>query len=369
MERDTHQRLMDVLDNVPLASAPEGRDILLEGIPKHIVTSFFRFPNSKIIDLNKLVEQLEPLGQLEDGARPLLIFLGNAQRSVAGTTVGRILQDIIYEVERPLDEEVPFLSPYTSLLPETPETLIFGGSDERLSYDFFEGALRVQKSIVRLQVPRVFKNMPDGKAGLGTGWLVTQQLVFTNHHVVAARKPNEAAATPAELRMQAEQTVGWFDYLTEAGTQAECQSIELVCSNPKLDYALLRLKNTPVLAIRSPLRIAQHPVLRQADRLNIVQHPGGGPLKYAIRNNFYVGQGEGPNFIRYLTDTEKGSSGSPIFDDDWFVVAMHRAARKIPPESYKGETIKYHNEGIEISAILNDLPKDIWQEIGEAQKW
>ncbi|GHO90442.1 hypothetical protein KSF_004900 [Reticulibacter mediterranei] len=75
------------------------------------------------------------------------------------------------------------------------------------------------------------------------------------------------------------------------------------------------------------------------------------------------------NLLRYLTDTEAGASGSPVCDDDWLGVAMHCAARKISPESYKGETIKYHNEGIDIHAILDDLPPQLRQEIYEAQGW
>ncbi len=61
MERDIHQQLMDALNNIPITSTIEGRDILLDGISRHIVTSFYRYPNSKVVDLNKLIEQLEQL--------------------------------------------------------------------------------------------------------------------------------------------------------------------------------------------------------------------------------------------------------------------------------------------------------------------
>jgi V8-like Glu-specific endopeptidase len=106
-----------------------------------------------------------------------------------------------------------------------------------------------------------------------------------------------------------------------------------------LDYALLRLENEPTIGQRSPLHIAPHISFYQGDRLNIVQYPAGGALRYAIRNNFYIGEGRNTNFIRYLTDTEFGASGSPICNDDWYVVGMHRATYEADRASYRGEVI------------------------------
>jgi endonuclease G len=365
------ERLMNVLDNVPVTTTRAGRDILLDGIPRNITSSFYRYDDNKHIDLQKLLDQLERVGRLEETrARPLLIFIENARKSVIGTSLGRDLQEIISELEQYYEDTVASF-PYALSLPALPEVLIFGGSDERLPHAFFEGALRVQKGIVSLRVPRIFGNAlhkkPEGV--VGTGWLVASQLLITNHHVIAARLQGEPQASSEEFHIQAEQAVAWFDYLTEDGTKAECRCIKLLHEDVQLDYALLRLEDTPVLAGRPVLSIARQLALHQADRLNIVQHPGGGPLKYAIRNNFYIGPGKTPNFIRYLTDTEGGASGSPVFDDDWLVVALHHAAQKVPPKSYKGETIKYHNEGIELQAILHSLPKQIQQEICEAQGW
>lgn len=74
--------------------------------------------------------------------------------------------------------------------------------------------------------------------------------------------------------------------------------------------------------------------------------------------------------MHYLTDSKKGSSGSPVFNDQWQVVALHH--RGIPKrdnqgrilsvdgviwERYMGED-KIHyiaNEGIRISRIIDDL--------------
>jgi hypothetical protein len=78
--------------------------------------------------------------------------------------------------------------------------------------------------------------------------------------------------------------------------------------------------------------------------------------------------------MRYLTDTLNGSSGAPVLDDNWQVVAMHHGYKKVEPALYKEETgksevVKYHNEGIIISDILIDMPNAINQEISAAQAW
>lgn len=370
MDQAFQWRLRDALLRVPIVTTPEGRDALLEGIPRELTRSFYRYRDNIHNDLNKLIEQLDQLGRLEkSGEHPLHIFLENARTMVEGTLAGRILHDLIVELDQRDEGDIVPSSTSVSLLPETPEALIFGGSDERLPYIFFEKAIQAQKSIVRLRVPRIFHGHPTNSYGLGTGWLVTPQLVLTNYHVIHARTEQEGAADPIDFRTQAEQTIAWFDYHIEEGKHQEWPCAELLAHNKNIDYALLRLTKTTKHLYRPSLHLAHAEVLKKAARLNIVQHPGGRLLCYAIRNNFYIGPGNTAQFLRYLTDTEPGASGSPIFNDDWLVVGLHRAAVPVSPASYKGETIKYHNEGIEIHAILDDLPENLRQEIFRAQGW
>jgi hypothetical protein len=147
----------------------------------------------------------------------------------------------------------------------------------------------------------------------------------------------------------------------------------VVAGDPDLDYALLRLEDKPALADRSCLSLAAEEPVSRGSRLNIVQCPGGGPLRFAIRNNFCAGRGDRPNQIRYLTDTRSGSSGAPVLDDNWRAVAMHRGAKEVKPEVHRdeagvSEVIKFYNEGISIHDILRHLPADIRKEIETAQE-
>jgi V8-like Glu-specific endopeptidase len=87
--------------------------------------------------------------------------------------------------------------------------------------------------------------------------------------------------------------------------------------------------------------------------VNIIQHPGGRSKRYGIRNNLV--SASTATELRYFTDTESGSSGSPVFNDQWQVVALHRASIYVAQVEFQGKTTAYVNVGTHLSAILDDL--------------
>ena len=61
--------------------------------------------------------------------------------------------------------------------------------------------------------------------------------------------------------------------------------------------------------------------------------------------------------MQYVTSTLNGSSGSPVFNDGWEVVALHHAGGNIPePTTHRRY---FRNEGILAQKILFDLPPKI----------
>lgn len=260
------------------------------------------------------------------------------------------------------------------------EQLIFGRlRDTRLPAAFIAGAIEAGRGVARLSVPRVFRGRPNGEGVFGTGWLIAPGLLMTNHHVIEARdhRPppwglGEPPADPTDFEAQARQVVAWFDYHREGDEQfLECRNAKLVAFNKWLDYALIELVEADQVADREPLRvIAEQPVLSRGSRVNIVQHSNGGPLQYAIRNNFYVSEGDTSAHIRYQTDTEPGASGSPVCDDLWRVIALHHASVAVPPSKVPQEVVSglpvevtVLNEAIAIHSILESVPDTIRQKI------
>ena len=58
--------------------------------------------------------------------------------------------------------------------------------------------------------------------------------------------------------------------------------------------------------------------------------------------------------VQYITDTLPGASGSPVFNDNWQVAALHHSGGNIPEPSTN--SIHFRNEGIRIGAIIGDMP-------------
>lgn len=86
--------------------------------------------------------------------------------------------------------------------------------------------------------------------------------------------------------------------------------------------------------------------------VNIIQHPGGAPQQVALRDNFLLARGaaksEAANVLHYTADTDGGSSGAPVFNDEWQLVALHHGAA----EDESGTPV---NEGIRVSALVDWL--------------
>jgi endonuclease G len=78
-----------------------------------------------------------------------------------------------------------------------------------------------------------------------------------------------------------------------------------------------------------------------------VQHPEGQKKQVALRDNRIVDVLD--NFLHYEADTQPGSSGSPVFNDQWDLVALHHASVPAPDHPELG---KFVNEGIRVSRLL-----------------
>lgn len=292
--------------------------------------------------------------RLAGGQVPLRIWLANAALLAAATEQEKIFQRHLDDVSHQASG-APRIN--ISDLPEAKEKIIH--VDDMVRFVFMEAGLMAANSVARLSVPRYDNGQPrkliNGQPMiyLGTGWLLTPELLVTNHHVINARNENESAASEADLQLQGTATVVKFDFNADGmqGTDSTVGVLEAWAPDP-LDYALLRL---PVTQRPGLSRSAKPLGMKTNDYIpvNIIQHPEGGSKKFAIRNNLVTATTA--TDIRYFTDTKDGSSGSPVFNDQWQVVGLHRGATLAENVSFQGRNVAWVNVGTQLSAILADL--------------
>ncbi|WP_080055305.1 DNA/RNA non-specific endonuclease [Spirosoma aerolatum] len=198
--------------------------------------------------------------------------------------------------------------------------------------------------------------LPD-RSPKGTGFMVSPSLFLTNQHVI----PSSADARNRLIEFTYELDP---DKQTTPVTQFQLDpdTFYLNDSIDDLDYALVAIgpkRNGPL----SVSELGFLPLVDANDKwitagfVNIIQHPNGEFKQLVVRENRITTHSN--NTLIYGTDTLPGSSGSPVFNDDWEVLALHHWGephRAIADLRSDGLPIPgLGNEGIRISAIIKEL--------------
>jgi V8-like Glu-specific endopeptidase len=258
-----------------------------------------------------------------------------------------------------------------------PEAVI-GGNDESLPFRWLLDALQACRSVARVRVDGVRNGTPiasrEGQRfWYGTGWLIDEGILITNYHVVAGTDPDGCAAE--DFERQARGMTARFGFTERRGVTRQFRVDQVLVANQALDYVVVRLhrfaddrqpgledaqlhERDPVSTIEFWGRLDLHPAsaLGHGDRLNIVQHPGGDQMMVAFRHNTVGQLSSDGRLIEYSTDTREGSSGSPVFDDEWLVRALHSHAVMVSAPGGTGRKAKA-NAGIAIETIMDDLTR------------
>lgn len=194
-----------------------------------------------------------------------------------------------------------------------------------------------------------------GGAPIGTGFLVSDRLLLTNNHVI------ESAAQAGKLLAEFRFEVPWGHGAPQS-LRFTLDPLAFFQTMPTddLDFTLVALgrgldRDVPLTQFGCcPLSdsAVKHSV---GEPVNIVQHPDGDLKQVVFRENRIVHRDR--QVLHYVADTEGGASGSPVFNDEWQVVALHHwGGPHLEQMDADGRPLRQDvNEGIRISAIVKKL--------------
>lgn len=254
------------------------------------------------------------------------------------------------------------------------ESVIEG--DDLMPIRYFEMGKLAAKPVGRIHVdlgPRVGQ-------GYATSFLIAPGILLTNHHVLRSVEYAHAATVTFDAEDD-------LNGLPKPPKVFLLDPDALFVNDETLDYCCVAVADTstdgtPIREFGFLRLFAGTGKIMRDEFATIIQHPRGRQKQVAARNNkiaVYVYDSElasdaekaENNFIYYATDTMAGSSGAPVFSDQWFVVALHR--RGVPKLSRDGKhimrrgrgyareddpdtVIDYEaNEGVRVSRIMRSI--------------
>ena len=214
------------------------------------------------------------------------------------------------------------------------------GAESARSAGWFRRAFRRTRSVARV--------VRSGGSHVGTAFLVRGRdllgawgdcsVLVTNAHVLSPT-PSANGLLPKQARIRFSGD--------EATRDRNFRVAKVLWSSPPdaLDTTVATLceptDGVPELELGYSSDI--EPDAAPKPRLSVIGHPSGRELEISLYDNHLVAH-ESP-YLYYRSLTEHGSSGSPVFDQDWDVVAVHHAANH-----ERGA-----NEGVAIDAIRDEL--------------
>lgn len=231
-----------------------------------------------------------------------------------------------------------------------------------MSINYLEFGIQAARSVGCIRI----QSSHRGIEGYGTGFMVSPRLLLTNNHVL----PDHRVASFSQVE---------FDYQDGMDRQPLRSAIfnldptTFFLTNDLLDYTLVAVRdearNGCSLSSFSWNRlIEEEGKVIVGEYVSIIQHPSGERKQLALRENQLIDVLE--DFLHYQTDTAPGSSGSPVFNDQWEVVALHHSG--VPKRNHQGQILTIDgkiwtedqreervdwlaNEGVRISRITEHI--------------
>lgn len=235
------------------------------------------------------------------------------------------------------------------------------GKNDLMSVSFLDAALIASRTVARVRIRSGSQTI-----GYGSGSLVGPGLLLTNNHVL-------------ETAAQAATSLAEFNYQDGVATPSvfDLEPERFFITDPTLDYTLVAVRElggdqVALATLGFNRLIEQEGKVLLGEALNIIQHPNGELKQLALRENTL--KDILPQFLHYQTDTAPGSSGSPVFNDQWELVALHHSG--VPQTDDQGRYLTVDgtvwepamgehriawiaNEGARVSQIIAHLKNQV----------
>ena len=180
----------------------------------------------------------------------------------------------------------------------------------------------------------------------GTGFRIGPDMLLTNWHVLHEPK----------LDIHATSVIAQFSYEQDAAgkpltsTDIPCDVATIVVGDKKDDWGVIRVAapmpdSIPTIKLSEAVDpVAQDPAF-------VIQHPNGNFKRIGyVRNQVSAFDDQ---FLYYLTDTQSGSSGSPVLDDRCRLVGLHHFGGV--PQEVAGRPPLKKNRGVRIPRVIAGL--------------
>ena len=202
---------------------------------------------------------------------------------------------------------------------------------------------------------------PSSEEHVGTGFLIEggdldqrlkgQRLMLTCDHVVSNTNLNSLNPRRAVVTFRAE------DNSTQ---RFGVESVLWSSPEGELDVSVLRLDGDAGKLPVVPW--AGHQLGPDEQRVLIFGHAVGGALSFSLGDNRLVDHNE--RFLQYRAPTVSGSSGSPVFNLDWELVAVHHRGG-YGMKRLTGEGIHEANQGSSVFALREEVGRNPQQLFGQ----
>jgi V8-like Glu-specific endopeptidase len=334
---DERRQLVALLQHLPEFSNERFRYVTLEDAGLRQLLPMIDLSGSSFIAANTIISYLCNYGRLTYDNEALGLLL-NSIKSLVGLEQQEFLDTLLlkHNMMTPIARQLDIPQWKSKVTVADVQEKIIGENTLR-PIAFLAQGLRVARSVAYIGV------RSDLKHWSGTGFLIAPNIFLTNNHVV----PKIDLLATTLIRFNYEEN---FRGEAQQPREYKAELNGVFYTNKDLDYTILQVEGSPGTEWGWLSLLPQ--LIKKDDRVNIIQHPTGQPKQISMQNNFveYVDD----KVVQYVTSTLPGSSGSPVLNDNWEVVALHHAGGTLrEPDTQRRY---FRNEGILIKRILADLP-------------